>query len=205
MVVGGEVRTDEIIEICIESAARHFARAECFQRSRGCIARIGEQRLLVELPFAVEPLEGAPGHEHFASYLKKIGPSASLQLQRDAPYGLYVLGHHVAAFAVAACDGAHQPSMLIDERYRSAVEFHFTHNVEVLAAQSGAHAVKPFVHLLDAVGVGQRQHGVNVFHLFEAFGEVAPHAVCGRQRVVHVGMLRFQGLKFLHEHVEILV
>ena len=95
--------------------------------------------------------------------------------------------------------------MLVDKRNRRAVELHLAHHGELLAAETGAHAVEPVVDVGDAVGVAQRKHRKDMLGLLERPREVAPHALSGRKRVGHIGILGLKPLKLLEEHVELAV
>ena len=61
----------------------------------------------------------------------------------------------------------------------------------------------PVSHLLLAVRIGEREHGVSVFHLCEVLVQVASHSLCRRVRVIEFGMLLFQILQFMHQHVKL--
>ena len=73
--------------------------------------------------------------------------------------------------------GPHQPPVLIVQGDGGAVVFHLADHCHLLARQELAHLRGPLVHLLDGVGVGQREHRTDVFHLLEGAVQVAAHPV----------------------------
>lgn len=198
-------RPYEVIKIGIQAAACHLAGVECLESAGGGIARVGKERLLVELALAVEALELLPGHQNLASYLKETRPAFALELKRYRFDGLDIGRDHVTALAVTARHGAHKAPVLIDERYRCAVEFHFAHNIKLFAAKPLAHTAEPFIDLPDRVCVGERQHRVYMLCRLEPLHKVGPHALRRRKGVGKFRMLFLQRLKLFEEHIEIAV
>ena len=205
MVVVGQVFAQEVIEVRVESAACHLGGVLCLEGAGGGVAWVGEERLLVEGALGVEALERLPGHDYLAAYLKEVGPSRPAEGEGYRLDGLDVGGDVVAVGAVAAGDGAQQAPVLVDERDARAVEFQLTHHHGLFAGEIFLDSVNPLVYLLHRICVGQRQHGVDVRHLLEAFGEVRPHTARGRQRVVHFGVAALKVLELVHEHVKLQV
>ena len=115
LIVSGvwQVVAQQEVEISVQSAARHLRRVKRLQRTRSSVARICEQRLLVESPLLVERVKRFPRHHNLAPHLKLVGPTAAGKRQRHASYRLHIDRHVVAMHAVASRHGTHQPAVLI--------------------------------------------------------------------------------------------
>ena len=76
-------------------------------------APITRERAMVMLARAlgIEPLEHLPGHEYLAADFKLVGIARAWQHEGDAAYGLHVVGHVVAMYAVAARHSPHEFSV----------------------------------------------------------------------------------------------
>ena len=208
VVVGceGQVVTQHEIEDGIQPATCHLGTVLQLERTGGGIAGIGKQRLFVELAFGIEFLKTLPGQQDFASHLKLVGQIVHTgDFQWHAFDGDDIGGHIVALHAIAACHGSHQSSFLIGHRYRRAVIFHLAHNLAGLTAQAVLGAAQEILHFLDAVAVGQRHHGTLVAHLDKPFGNIAAHALSGRERIHILGVIVLQFLQFAQQGIELLV
>ena len=208
VVVGceGQVVTQHEIEDGIQPATCHLGTVLQLERTGGSIAGIGKQRLFVELTLGIELLKTLPGQQDFTSHLKFVGQIVhASDFQWHALDGDDIGGHIVALHAVAACHGSHQSPFLIGHRYRRAVIFHLAHNLAGLPAQAVLGAAQEILHFLDAVAVGQRHHGTFVAHLDKPFGNIAAHALGGRERIHILGVIVLQFLQFAQQGVELLV
>ena len=107
--------------------------------------------------------------------------------------------------AIATRHAPHEFSLLIGKRDGKSVVLQLTAHLEGFTPQQFAHAGIPLCHILLAVGIGQREHGIAMGHLGELLVEVAAHALCGRVGVGHLGMPGLQVLQLMHQEVELLV
>ena len=203
MVREGEVVAGQLVERAVEASPRHDGRGLLFERSRGGVARIGEELFAVGLSFGVQTVERGVGHEDLAPDLEVVGPVVALQPQRHAAHGAHVGRHIVAREAVAARHGAQQAPVLVGERDGRTVELQFADVIRFagLALDAGDEVVE----LLQGVGIPERKHRIAVPHGFELRREVAAHAPRGRCVVVPFGMVSLQRLKFVHQRVEFLI
>ena len=156
MVVEGQIVAEEIVEICVESAARHLGRIEKLEGTGGGVARIGEERFPGSLALGIEAVEGFPWQHYLAADLEEVGVALALEFQWNRADGANVVGHVIAFLAVAAGHGAHQFAMLVDERYAGTVEFHFAYDFGLLAEKGVVDSAHPCVDIFHAVGVGKR-------------------------------------------------
>ena len=203
--LGRQLLAQEIVQVGIQPASGHHAAVLTLQRAAGSIAWIGEERLLGSFALLVQTFEDLPGHKNLAPYLKLARIAFAGQHKGNGADGSHVLCHIVAMNTVATGHGLHQTAIHVGERDGKSVVLHFAAHLEGLSPQSAAHAVVPLAHVLLAVGVGQRQHGIFVGHLLELTAQVASHALRGRVRVGHFGVQGFQILQFVHQQVELLV
>ena len=200
--IGGQILTQQVIEVGIEPPGSHYGRVLRFEGAGRRVAGVGKEGLLLLLALLVERLEDRPGHEYLAPNLKRVGVVVAPQLQGNAANGLHILGHIIAPGTVAPGHGLHQPSVLVDERDGGTVEFQFAHQLELLAHQPRAHPVVEGGHLFNRIGVAQRQHGVTVLDLRKGPVDVVAHPLRGRVGVEILGVGLFETLQFVHHLVE---
>ena len=203
MAVGGQVFTQQVVEVGVELARGHHRGVLRLQRARGGVARIGEERLLAGLAFAVQGFERHPRHQNLAAYLERAGIVA-VQHEGDGADGFHVVRHVVALLAVAAGHGTHQLAVFVGQGDGRAVELQLAADFKVLV-QGLLHPLVEVGHLALGVGVTQRKHGIFVGHLREVLVQVAAHTHRGRVFVRIFGMRLLQVLQFAHQVVELLV
>ena len=201
MAVGGQLSSEQIVEIGIQPALGHHLGVLALQRTAGSIARVGKEGLTLHLALPVEGLKADPRHQHLAADFKAVRIVAAVEYQRYGAYGLHVGSHIVALLTVATGDSPHQAPLLIYQRYAEAVKLQFTANIKRLAAQSLIHAVVKGLHIGTVIRVGERQHWVAVAHLDKLMAQVAAHSLRGRVGVVELGVPFLQ----LHQQVHLLV
>ena len=201
----GQIVTDQIIEIGIQTTTRHLGRILHLQRSGSRIARIGKQWLLIERPFGIETVERLPWQQDLASYLKTCRPVRARQLQGDAADSDHIISNIVALLPVAARNGMDKPSVLIQQRDRRAVKLHLSDNLHLLAGKPLAAAANEGIHLAYRISVSQREHRPLMHNLTETFGQIRPDTMGWRIRIVILRMLPFKPLKLLEKHIEILI
>ena len=73
------------------------------QGAGGGIARICERRVLVPLPFFIQPVEGSVRHVYLAADLKLAGYTCPGKLLRDVPYMPDILCNIVSYSSVPTC------------------------------------------------------------------------------------------------------
>ena len=201
MVREGEVVAGQLVERTVEASPRHDGRGLLFERSRGGIARIGEELFAVGLALGVQAVERGVGHEDLAPDLEVLGPPRAAQPQRYGTYRADVGRDVVARDAVAARHGACQRSVVVGERDGRAVEFQFAD--EIRRSDLAFDAFDEFVEFVGRVGVSEREHRVAVAHGGEFRGEVAADAHRRGVGVGIFGMSAFQVLEFAHHRVEL--
>ncbi len=204
--VAGDAFAQEIIEVGIQSTLCHGAAVLALECAAGCVAGIGEERLVGLLALGIEAVEGAPGHQHLTANLKLPGPVASCrQLQGDASYGAHIGGDIVALHAVATRHGPDKLSVLVVETDAEAIELQLAADLERRTHQSVAHPLPEVGHLLAVVRIAQAEHRSGVEHRLELVVQVAAHALRRTVRVEELGMPGLEVLQFVHQEVEFLV
>ena len=196
-----------MIEHAVQSAARNLGAALKLEAAAGGVARVGEGLLANLLLLFVEGLEGAPRHEYLAADFELTGPGARLEVSGDGLDGEDVVYHVVALDAVAAGHGPLQLPVDICQADGHAVELQFAGILQLLAAV-GLELVAERGHILFAIGIPQRQHGIFVCDLFEAFLllwfilDIASNMLSWGVGSRKVGVERLESLQLLHLQVE---
>ena len=70
MAFGRQLLAQHEVKVCIERAFCNYRGILQLKRARSGIARVSKQRLFVAGTLLIEPVENAPWHEDFASYLE---------------------------------------------------------------------------------------------------------------------------------------
>ena len=205
MSVGRQGVAQQVVEVGIEPTGCHHPRVKTLQRAAGRIAGIGKQRFFGSFALAVQALERCPGHEYLAANLKLARIVVAGEHQGDGGNGSHILSDIVALNAIAARDGLGQPAVDIGQRDAQSVVLHLAAHLERFAGKSLTDSIVPLAHVLFAIGVGQRQHGIAMLHLPEASLEVAAHTLGRRVGIVELRMACLQVLQLVHQEVEILV
>ena len=129
-----------------------------------------------------------------------------MQFVRDVGNFKGVTGDVVSLHAVPTGEGPEQHAVLVCEADGRAIELEFAAICEGGVNGLGC-AFGEFLHLLNAVGVAQGQHGIFVRVFGEAaFGgvfllQVRPHFASRGVRRCVLRILRFQVFQFMHELV----
>ncbi len=197
----GQAVARQLVERAVQSALRHDGRRLLLERSGGGVARVGEEGFALLLALGVEPVERGVGHQDFAPYLEQVGPPPAAQYQRYAADGPHVGRHVVAAGAVAAGHGTHQPSVFVGERDGRAVELQLADVLRPLGLLLDAG--QELVELLQRVGIAQREHREAVFDRTEFGGDVAPDPHGGGVGIGVFGVRLLQILQLAHHPVEV--
>ncbi|OIQ72571.1 hypothetical protein GALL_458000 [mine drainage metagenome] len=194
-----------------QRALRRNRRVELADAARCAVARIDQGgQTPGALPVVVALKIGAL-HQHLAPHLKHGGWAQSVQSQRQAANGAYVLRHVFAGFAVAAGGGLHQHAVLVVQVDRQAVELEFrvVGHRRIVGSQAELVA-HPGVESQRArrrrVGFGlDGEHGHRVPHRGELGQGLAADALGGRLGSAQFGMRCFERLQFAEQRVVIRV
>ncbi len=149
MIVVRQVIAEQVVEIRIESAMRHFGRIEKFHRAGSRISRIGKQGLAGLGTLCVESVESGPWQQHFTTYFKKIGPAATLKLKRNTFYCAYIVCNDITHLTIAAGNCSDKFAMLVNKRYSGAVEFHLADYCHILSREGFVDAFEPRFDIID--------------------------------------------------------
>ena len=175
MGLAGQVLAEHVIEIGIESTSRYFPRVLELERTRRCVARVGEERFFLLLAFFVQRLKPLPGQQHFAAEFEPLGNVRAVDFPRDRGDGLDVIDHVVALLSVAAREGFDEYAVVVPKTDGESVIFEFADNFCV--RRQFPH---PVFDLFARITVGEREHRIAVLDLFKAlFAEVRTY-VLGR-------------------------
>ena len=180
----------------VERAGRGDGRVELFERARGSVARVGEQRFFGLGAPVVQLPERGFGKEDFAAHFEprrwRFRPLGE-QGQRNRADGLQVGGDVFARDAVPARRTDGERAARIDQLHGHAVDFWLGHVLDwAVRFQEAQHALVKFLHLLLGGDVAERQHGQAVPHLAELGQRRGADFPGGRRRVGEVGMRGLQ-------------
>ena len=131
------------------------------QRPARRIARVGEQPIAHRLLVRVERLEVGDVEEHLAAHLDESRDAPRRRALRDARDLPHVLGDVLAHPAVAAGRGAREPTALVPQRQREAVDLQLAQVVHA-PARVALDLRRPGEELLVAEDVVEAQHPLGV-------------------------------------------
>ena len=195
IVIGCEA---ELVDEGLQSALGRFFRILHAQPTGGRIARVGENRLALFFPPLVDLCEAVFANEHLAA---KLGAEDALfgkgRFQGNRLHHPGVGGDLLAHDPIAARGGADQAVVFVHQRDGAAVEFGFDHVFHLIVGLQLRELLDLFVEVeqvVGVVGVGQRQHGGEVFDGGKIFGQVGRHPLCGRIGRDEFREARFQRL-----------
>ena len=157
----------QLVDRDVQRPLRGHSRVLLAHAARSRVARVGEQPLrlatladplLIALRDSlIELLEALLGHEDLAAHLE-APRRVALQLVRYRANAADVRRHILAAAAVAARRGLHEPALLVDQRDREAVDLWFGHPGERLAVEQPRGAAVPLAQLIGVECVAQTEH-----------------------------------------------
>ena len=156
-----------MVEHAEEPPLSDFLRVGELERAGGRVARIRKGRLLLRLPFCVQPVEGFVWHQHFAPYLELVG-IASVQAAGDVGYVQRVGRDVVPHGAVAPCECLHEHACAVGETYGRPVELLLAAVTEIPSSERPVGSRHEVFYLGYGVGVAERQHGIAVPFLLES-------------------------------------
>ena len=171
------------------------------QRARRRVARVGEQRLFVQLEFRVERVEHGFFHIHLAAHDQVR--RCVLQMLRNVLDGLEVRGHVLADLPVAARRAADKLTVHILKRDRKAVDLVFDHVFRLphRALNAGVELGK----LIERKYVLQTFERIGVRHLGKPAGCRAADPL---GRGIRIRILRMRGLEctqFALHHIVLII
>ena len=203
-----------VIKGADEPSLRHLVRITQLERAGSCIARVCEGLLSVKFALTVEFAKCAERHQDLApdfQFIRKI----AVQPVRDGSNPERVGGHIVALDSISAGKRLMQNAFLVAEADSNAVELELTAVAERFRLQDFVRPKGKFFNLSYAVSVAQREHGIAVGPLDEAFADGAgERAGVGKVRTypggrgVGAGELRkrrLQRLEFVHQHIKLII
>ena len=131
MTVARQIISKQIIKVCIQLAGCHNGRILQLQCSRSCVAGISEQRFFAGFSFFVQFLKHHPRHQNLPTNFKCFRIPLSMQHQRDTADGLHIACHIISLHAITTRHSTHQFPVLVSQRNRSTIVFHFTTNLKI--------------------------------------------------------------------------
>lgn len=96
------------------------------------------------------------------------------------------LGHVVAFLAVTPGQGFDQNTLLVSQRYGSAVKFQFTDQFGLFVEAFEGSVVK-ITDFFFGIGIAQREHGITMLLLCKSPVQITAHALSGRIGVISSG------------------
>ena len=194
-----------LLAIVLPAATRRSTagavRDQLAQRTRRAVARIRQRLLAMRQRVLVEFLEAGSRHVDLATHFKQRRPALAAQSQRDGPNGPQIGGDILASGAVATRGTLHQPTVLIAQADRQAVELGLGTERWFVLAQRVADAAHEVAYLLVAEGIGQRQHRDRMPHLGEATVGLLANAMRGGVGIIELWMRRLQRFQFAHQSI----
>ena len=114
--VRGNILTEKVVEISIQSSCSHRTAVFTFQCSRCCIAWVGEKWVAGRLALKVETFETLPRHEHFAPDFKVCRPACTgRQLQGNSGNSADIGCNIVPLLSVTACERTRKKATIVGE------------------------------------------------------------------------------------------
>ena len=171
------------------------------QRTRRRVARIGKERLVVQLQFGVEGIEHGLFHVDLTAHDQMR--RRVLQLFRDVLDGFEVLGYVLAHLTVTACRTADEHAVHIFECDRKAVDLVLDN---VLRLSDGIlHTRIELAQFVKRENILQAFEWVGVRHLGKPAARRAADPLGRRVRVRHLRMLGLERAKLTLQHVVLIV
>ena len=171
------------------------------QRTRRRVARIGEERLVVQLQFGVEGIEHGLFHVDLTTHDQMR--RRVLQLFRDVLDGFEVLGYVLAHLTVTARRTADEHAVHIFKRDRKAVNLVLDN---VLRLSDGIlHTGIELAQLVKRENILQTFERVGVRHLGKPAARRAADPLGRRVRVRHLRMLGLERAKLTLQHIVLIV
>ena len=171
------------------------------QRTRRRVARIGKQRLFMQLQFGVERIEHGLFHVDLTAHNEMR--RCVLQLFRDVLDGFEVLGYVLAHLTVTACRTADEHAVHIFERDRKAVDLVLDN---VLRLSDGIlHTGIELAEFVKRENILQAFEWVGVRHLGKAAARRTADPLGRRVRVRHLRMLGLERAKLTLQHIVLIV
>ena len=171
------------------------------QRTRRRVARIGKQRLFMQLQFGVEGIEHGLFHVDLTTHDQMR--RRVLQLFRDVLDGFEVLGYVLAHLTVTACRTSDELAVHIFERDRKAVDLVLDN---VLRLSDGIlHTGIELAEFVKRENILQTFERVGVRHLGKAAARRTADPLGRRVRVRHLRMLGLERAKLTLQHVVLIV
>ena len=171
------------------------------QRTGSRVARIGQQRLFVQLQLGVEGIEHGLFHVDLTAHNEMR--RCVLQLFGDVLDGFEVLGYVLAHLTVTACRTADEHAVHIFERDRKAVDLVLDN---VLRLSDGIlHTGIELAEFVKRENILQAFEWVGVRHLGKPAARRAADPLGRRVRVCHLRMLGLERAKLTLQHVVLIV
>ena len=171
------------------------------QRAGSRVARIGKERLVMQLELGVECVEHGLFHVDLTAHNEMR--RCVLQLFRDVLDGFEVLGYILAHLTVTACRTADEHTVHIFERDRKAVDLVLDN---VLRLSDGIlHTGIELAEFVKRENILQAFEWVGVRHLGKPAARRAADPLGRRVRVCHLRMLGLERAKLTLQHVVLIV
>ena len=171
------------------------------QRAGSRVARIGKQRLFVQLQLGVECIEHGLFHVDLTAHNEMR--RCVLQLFRDVLDGFEVLGYVLAHLTVTACRTADELAVYILQCDRKAVDLVLDN---VLRLSDGIlHTGIELAQLVKRENILQTFEWVGVRHLGKSAARRTADPLGRRVRVCHLRMLGLERAKLTLQHVVLIV
>ena len=152
----------------------------------------------------IERLKGGERQDDFPPDFE-VGRGLRSERQRNGADGAHVVGDVLARRPVPPGQGPEQATIPVLEGNGHPIIFQLTGEA-ALPGRLALDPVRPILHLLRIVAVGEGQHRPAVGHLLEVLAvQVASDAPRGAVRVVKLGMSLLQQLQFGQQGIEFTV
>ena len=174
---------------------------ELAQRTGCRVARIGKQRLFVELALGIERIENRALHIDFTAHDQAMG--CVLEGLGNVFDGAQVFGNVLTHLAIAAGRAAHKYAVDILERNRKAVDL-ILHDVRRLLSGTGNPVVK-LGKLVERKHILQALKRIGVRDLGKLLVGLTAYAVGRRIRIVKLGIFGLERAQFALHHIIIVV
>ena len=162
----------------VEWPFRGDARVELADRSRGAVARVGEQRLPGGGAFVVDLLERRLRQIHLTPHLE-IRRRTVVQRERHAANRPQVGGDVLALRAIAACGANAEAAPLVAQHDRQPVDLRLDGEVLDVATQQPRDPFVPGAQRVGRERVGQTQHRHPMLNHRELRGRTSADALGG--------------------------
>src|SRR5438874_564027 len=193
LLTSGPTRRIQGINERVEAAAGGDPGIELPDRSRGSVARIGEERLAFRGQLGVEALKAALRHVDLTANLE--GPwklRRHRHRQGDAGNRLDVRRHVFADVAVATGRPDLVAAVLVQQAHREAVDLQLGHVLDLDVADRSPNALVELTHLIAVEGIAEAQHRRPMGYLRKGVGRRSSDSLGRRVGRDQLGMLRPQ-------------